>query len=303
MELLESLAMTTSIEILECDSVDDNMLVDAAALFSNHYGTWSAAAESQCCRIKAGDRVQLTAKRLRSEYLGAEGCFLVRAFVDKKFAGHAFGKRFTMRDNRQGVWITQLVVDSNHRHQNLAKKLIYQCCCDARVDICGLVTSHPYAVRALERATKRPVIREYVLAEADAICRATGVGYLANSKFHFDLGKTVIRTNFYVDHTEILAILQAYDGWNLGPVCDGEEFVAIVFPHSTLAACLHLKEVLRSKKDRQMLYDTLVFMIAVYLWWQVLKQYIHRPLQVLENEKHEDGSAIDDKGNITIELN
>lgn len=206
--------------LLDRDALTDDMLGEAARLFSAHYGVWGPAA------ARPGRRVRLSPARLRRDYLDAPGSFLACALVHGRWVGHVLGNRFEMSDGRRGLWITQLVVDAAFRGKHVARRLI-SVCCDASVEVCGIVSSHPHAVRALEGATGAVVVRESVVREAGLVCRASGVPYLQEPAFRFHGGKTAIATDFYVDHR---GIPRPGAGWTLGTIADGEEFVAITFP-------------------------------------------------------------------------
>eukprot|EP00300_Choanocystis_sp_HF-7_P031701 c41278_g1_i1.p1 GENE.c41278_g1_i1~~c41278_g1_i1.p1 ORF type:complete len:287 (+),score=21.28 c41278_g1_i1:45-863(+) len=215
--------MDVTFELHNRDAITNVMLDEAARLFSTQYGIWGPNS------TQPGQRVRLSSARLRRDYLQAPESFLVRALVNSEWVGHALGKRFDTPDGRRGIWITQLVVHAGFRNMSIARRLI-STCYDSRVDICGMVTSHPYAVFALEKATGAFVVREDVIREAELICRSSGVRYLQQPVFSFDGGKTTIVTNFFVDHDDVLRILQSEKGWKLGTIADGEEFVAITFP-------------------------------------------------------------------------
>jgi GNAT superfamily N-acetyltransferase len=223
-------------------------IIEAAALFSEHYGTWAElpkrfeAAKSDFPHVLdrvAGERVNISPAKLVKCYLRSAGTFMVVERLNgAESVGHAIGHHFKMPDGRFGVWVSQLVVATPYRHQGIATKLL-RACCGARaffkdtVDILGLASSHPYAVRALEKATMTPVVRDLVVKEAVDICNATKVSYLSDPVFgfNFEQGKTVVNTAFCVDLTEVHTILESEgNNWTLGPIETGEEFVAIVFP-------------------------------------------------------------------------
>ena len=105
----------------------------------------------------------MTGQQLLDGYLAGEHSGLIVATVADQLVGHSFFVRTsinwsehpTIDDyNHQHTepadvsWITQLVVDSNCRHKKIAQTLIYHSM--AKTIGCGLITSHPFAVRALE---------------------------------------------------------------------------------------------------------------------------------------------------------
>ena len=60
----------------------------------------------------------------------------------------------------------QLVVHTDYRNQNVAKQLLYSIWCESSNFAWGIVSSNPYAIRALEKATRRrsspKIIRKHI---------------------------------------------------------------------------------------------------------------------------------------------
>lgn len=97
---------------------NETLLSACADLFSNHYGVWGSH------HPKHGQRVTLTSKKLKSDYLfNKKTCFLVTASYHNQLIGHVFYCRFFFPP-RQGYisWITQMVVGGGKTY-NLKKPL------------------------------------------------------------------------------------------------------------------------------------------------------------------------------------
>jgi GNAT superfamily N-acetyltransferase len=173
---------------------------------------------------------------LRRTFLTVDGTFLVVAIDEDAnvLAGHAFARRFPVTEGLRGnaLWITQLVVESTYRNRGIGAHLI-STALDSR-DVCvGLVTSHPYAVRALEKACRRAVSIEFAAFYGQYILDSSGVTYLGGRTAVVADGCCKINTGFFVDHTEVNTILaglieKPISGWCLGTIEDGEEFLAVV---------------------------------------------------------------------------
>jgi hypothetical protein len=168
-------------------------------------------------------------------------------------------------------WITQLVVHSDYRQRGVAKKLCRLAWAVDHYYAAGLVTSHPYAVRALERATQRSCDRATSMHAAHEIVACCTVPYVQGKTLCFEDGRYVhpsmytaaqahsssaltgfvqtiacpcahiaccrclIDTHFFVDHTGVNHILQAEmqrNNWKLGQLERGKEFVAFTFAAS-----------------------------------------------------------------------
>ena len=179
--------MTTDLfQGFEAERVTDAMLADAAGLFNNHYGIWGTPppghrggkpgipprrANPSTANAELGDRVKMTAARLRREYLPADArCSYISVHVDGVLAGNAFVCRWNYQD-RQVCWITQLVVHQDYRGYRLATHLLVKSR-EADDEIFGIMSSHPFACIAAAKACSG----EWLVA-------ACLVGATANSSF------------------------------------------------------------------------------------------------------------------------
>jgi len=107
--------------------------------------------------------------------------------------GHAFSFSFTYgpgESQRLCVWVTQLVVHSDHRHQGIAQRLC-ALSWEPHSDAWGLVSSHPYAVPALVSS-----------------CPVT---YIQGAKLASE--GTQIDTQFFVDHAKVNEIAVGMGGF------------------------------------------------------------------------------------------
>jgi GNAT superfamily N-acetyltransferase len=184
-------------------TVTSSQLEGCANLFSAHYGVWGDGAPPSL----RGQRVRLSANKLREQYLFNEDCCLATATLpDGTIVGHAFATVF--HDEMVGgqfSWITQLVVDSQYRSQGVASKL-----CQLAWDVdavagCGIVTSHPHAIKALEKATRRHC-KPGMIDHARSLLKASRIPYLQDCMVSCQSdgsGMCVVDSNFFVDHTEV----------------------------------------------------------------------------------------------------
>lgn len=209
--------------------VTSEQLSQCSILFSKQYGIWGRQGP------RPGLPVTMKATTLRKTFLNDDGAFLVLAIDEESdtLAGHAFARRFSVPSLGGNVlWITQLVVNTVYRNCGVGTHLISNAL-DHR-DLCaGLVTSHPYAVRALERACRKTVSAHFAATYGQDIIEASGVGYLEGRSINLLDGCCKIDTGFHVNHTEVNGIIaelnrQPASGWLLGTINDGEEFVAVV---------------------------------------------------------------------------
>jgi hypothetical protein len=224
-------------------ALSDTEVAECATLFSAHYGVWSARGP------RPGARVAMSPAMLRRSCLFDDNCgaVLLRASVGGgpgELVGHAFFRRFEFGGAPAAaaaaaaagpaVWVTQLVVASGARGRRVASTMLLQLCARDVVAV-GLLSSHPHAVRALEHAAARRCSREGVAAAAAALAVAAQVPYFRAGDVDVEGGRCVARTGFFVDHAEVNAILASYAAaaggraFELGPLGEGEEFIAAVF--------------------------------------------------------------------------
>ena len=114
--------------------VSEDMLVEAAILFNENYGTWGEKSIrkgeshrpslSTLSNAPAGHGVRLSPSRLREQYLpGAALTFYTRVTVDEFLAGNAFACRWE-HGSKTVCWMTQLVVRKEYRERGLAGGLL-----------------------------------------------------------------------------------------------------------------------------------------------------------------------------------
>ena len=70
--------------------------------------------------------------------------------------------------------------------------------------------------------------QDFIKRNYKYIIDSSDISYLKDKSFVFDLNRTVVNSEFYVDHKEILEFIRKEKNWKLGNIMDGEEFVVIV---------------------------------------------------------------------------
>lgn len=238
---------------IQCSSVTDRILEKCSTLFNNNYGTWSEDAPLRSNNVlQAGARVRMGVKRLRELMLFNDRCFLITVEVrpsdhdEPELIGHTFctSARYD-RLNGNAVWITQLVVSSSYRGRGVAGTLISMAKNSVEdVAVMGLVSSHPYAIKALSNACNRsPIDLNFIANHAEDVIRMCSIPYLLNPQMIGSIFKTqpfstvdknqqamsLVNTDFFVDHKEIISILKRIQQkWVLGPLLAGHEFVIVL---------------------------------------------------------------------------
>lgn len=209
--------------------VDSTLLEECAALYSSHYGRWGALSPD------AGRRVRLSAKRLHA-WLESPDSRITLARSGSDLAGYAIA--IQTKANRCGIvsWVTQLVVHEEYRRQDVAKTLLFSIWGLSDHFAWGLLTANPYAVRALEKATRRRCAPARIQKNSRKLQRL-GLAHVPYVTEQTDIDiradRSRIRTNFFIDHSELPRMLKqaatAEKPWRLGAIKEGWEWFAFTF--------------------------------------------------------------------------
>ena len=154
------------------DCLTEDMLADAARLFSENYGVWGEFSGRK-------GPVKSSPRRLRNDLLpaGATTSY-TSVFVDGHLAGHALACRWK-HGNQVICWVTQLVVAKEHREMGLATGLL-RCLRDDTVDTYGVLSSHPATILAASKAFGSSIEKldlEFIGKEAAAVMRDLPQGH------------------------------------------------------------------------------------------------------------------------------
>jgi hypothetical protein len=208
--------MNLSYHIYLSNDIPTNILEGCSKLFSMNYGTWNISKKN----------IKLSVSRLEEKYLFDKSCFVVVCICKDIVIGQAFYSIC-----KKTCWFSQLVVDKNYRKEHIASTLLSKALNREDWKYAGLVTSNPYAVRALERATGFKCDPVVIQTFATEILRDCKIPYLKNSVLELTNEKSIIDTHFDIDHREIETFLEQelQKGWRLGnKLPEGYEFFAFV---------------------------------------------------------------------------
>jgi hypothetical protein len=205
-----------------------DLVADCAALFSEHYGAYSAASP-----IRPGQPVRFSADRLRT-LITPTGCGLLTAKIGGKVVAYATVARLRLSDGTgYASWVSQLVTHSEYREQRIAIRLL-QTAWGFSDDVAwGLITSNPFAIRTLESATRRRCDPDRIAASAHWLLEAAAnaVPYVLDKPFWAE--RCAIDTGFFVDHSKVVGKIAKVVGpdkpWLLKDLQEGEEWFGFTF--------------------------------------------------------------------------
>ena len=243
------------------------VLGECAELFSAHYGVWSPRGP------RPGKSIRLSPEKLRG-FL-PKGSFAILARQDGALIGHAFLLRTELPGRGVVSWVTQLVVHRAHRECGVARRLLFPLWGFSDHFAWGLVTSNPYAVRALERQTHRrcdPAMTRRYAGELEAL-GATWIPYIRPGTITVEERRCVIDTAYDVDHARVPEKLERATQkgvpWTLGLIDEGEEWFAFTFneqPQFPLEAWEVEQLLARSDETAQWAYARMVLDPSKQAW-------------------------------------
>lgn len=206
----------------------DDILQQAATLFSEHYGIWGRDGPAP------GKRVQMSLPLMRRELLpidNLEQCRYVRATNAGELVGNAFACRWVTEDGVKVCWITQLVVNTEYRNRGIASRLLAELK-EAEGDCYGIMSSHPFSCLAALRTFAPGTgfgghLDAMKKDEFKKITTASPIQYVRGA--HICDGQA--NTLFFVDHAEpqaALEVLRKRMEWPYGDLQEGHEYLVLI---------------------------------------------------------------------------
>jgi 2-polyprenyl-3-methyl-5-hydroxy-6-metoxy-1,4-benzoquinol methylase len=211
-------------------SNNEKLLNECATLFSSHYGKWSSESPYKPC-----ERIRLSKNKVM-EWLKNPNSAIYMARDKGELVGYAIAVRLKIPNSGNITWVTQLVVHTDYRNQNVAKNILHSIWGYSDDFAWGLISACPYAVRALEKATRRRCDPLRIKKDIEKILFAgmDVVHYIPKKKeYNVDNKVSMINTEFFVDHSNVDSMLDAVTSeevnWKLGRLKEGWEWFAFTF--------------------------------------------------------------------------
>jgi 2-polyprenyl-3-methyl-5-hydroxy-6-metoxy-1,4-benzoquinol methylase len=206
------------------------LIAECSNLYSSNYGLWSGRSQEH-----AGQRIRLSPKRI-SKWFVSDDAMVAQARLGGVLIGYAIAVR--TRVPKYGIvsWVTQLVVEEKYRKQDIGKTLLFSIWGLSDHFAWGVISSNPYAIRALEKATRRRCVPERIMKNRRKLVSlgARHVPYVsARAEVEITGDRSKINTEFYVDHSglreTIARVTTKETPWLLGPIEEGWEWFAFTF--------------------------------------------------------------------------
>jgi 2-polyprenyl-3-methyl-5-hydroxy-6-metoxy-1,4-benzoquinol methylase len=150
--------------------------------------------------------------------------------------GYAIALKGISGSNEKIIWVTQFVIHTKYRNIGIGKRLLFSIWGFSSFFAWGLVTANPFAVRALEKATRRRCEPVRIRKNSQQLLNfgKSHVNYINNEteKCVSD-SMSKINTKFFVDHSDLESMLTKTSDenkpWLLGNIEEGWEWFAFTF--------------------------------------------------------------------------
>jgi 2-polyprenyl-3-methyl-5-hydroxy-6-metoxy-1,4-benzoquinol methylase/GNAT superfamily N-acetyltransferase len=208
---------------------EDDLITACVELYSEHYGKWGPKG------VNPGGSVRMEPDRF-VRLIDDEATWLACAYADGSLIGYCVAVRADIEARGGLAWVSQLVVHSSYRKARVATKLLYSVWQFSDCFAWGLATANPFAIRALETATRRPCRWAMITKHGQEVLEyvQAHVPYLP-ATLVVDDGRLQPRVNtmFFLDHSRVPAMqhdaARVDRPWALGNLAEGHEWLGCTF--------------------------------------------------------------------------
>ena len=209
------------------NSLLSRKLVD---LYSEHYGVWSKKG------VRPGKNIRLSTEKINEWLQNEYVTVYYSSLVDDSIIGYAIALGKNEPKYGYITWVTQLVVHKDYRKRGIAERLLFSIWGFSNHYAWGIVSANPYAIRALEKATRRRAKTLRIRKNSKKLLNVgkQNVPFIHdNTELCVDDFKSVINTEFFVDHSDTVKMLEDVVNedtpWELGLIEEGWEWFAFTF--------------------------------------------------------------------------
>jgi 2-polyprenyl-3-methyl-5-hydroxy-6-metoxy-1,4-benzoquinol methylase len=163
--------------------------------------------------------------------------------------GYAIAVQAKLSGRGTVSWVTQLVVHESHRQEDVGKTFLFSIWRFTDHFAWGLLSANPYAIRALEKATRRRCDPDRILTDFDRLIKLgqSAVPYLrSDTEYVVDRNASRANTKFFLDHSQLAEMLASATTeekpWTLSHLPEGWEWLAFKF-HDQSQISLTKREV------------------------------------------------------------
>lgn len=254
--------------------ISAELISEMSKLYSNHYGRWGLRGR------RPGELIRLGPVQIQKWLTPNSIVVWVTAF--HHLIGYAIAIHAQVPERGTVAWITQLVVHEEHRHVDVGKRLLFSAWTFSDYFAWGLLSANPYAVRALEKATRRRC-QPSLIAQHSDLLNALGkreVHYFESTKqIVVNEHESKADTSFHLDHSRLPEMIRnattELAPWVMGDLAEGWEWFAFTFhdqPQIPLTK-KELQEMLQASDEvTKQAYARMRPRIKTHRWAQFAKE-------------------------------
>lgn len=207
-----------------------DLLQACSDLYSKHYGVWS----SNNTKLPT-ERIRLSPDRIK-KWLALPGAKIYYAKLDNRLIGYSIATIEKAKNYGLIAWVTQLVVHKEYRHKGIGKNLLFSIWRFSNNFAWGILTSSPYAIRALEKATRRRCVPKRIKKNSRMLINfgIKNVSYLGEGMdIKISDADAMVNTCFYADHSQLDEMIKNVTSektpWLFSQLDEGWEWIAFTF--------------------------------------------------------------------------
>lgn len=208
-----------------CSSITNEEFEMACDLYSNHYGFWNQNGPHP------GQKIRMDRKIYREMMLN-DDAFVSFAFLGKSIIGQAFFIAKEIEKEKRCSWVTQLVVNTEYRENEIGKRLLFSVWGFSNDHMWGLATTSPMTIKTLESATLRKVSVEEIKKHENLILTLKEyVPFFSDKDVCISDNNAVIKSNFNTDTSYLSYAIPRYgNDWPFASTIEsGDEWLGFVF--------------------------------------------------------------------------
>lgn len=214
-------------------SSSPTILEECSKLYSENYGVWSNFNPENKLR---GRNIKLSVSKLSGWFNNNSSLYIAKN-ENREIIGYAIAfKDKEPKAKKHIAWVSQLVVHKDYRNSDVAKNLLYSIWGESKNFAWGILSANPYAIRALEKATRRrcnPKEIEKNIEKVMNLCKKHLPYVNSNTTYLVSKNMAAINTQFYVDHMEVPKMIEnvttTHTPWLLGSLEEGWEWIGVTF--------------------------------------------------------------------------
>ena len=210
-------------------SLSDKRIMEISDLYSNNYGYYSKES-----KIKPGERIRYSVDMYKRNYIKDNFYISYAEDEEETLTGFAIYIRKKYSNDHTITWVVQLVVDSDHRGNGIASRLLQSIWGFSNDFAWGLATTNPCTIKALENATFRKVSAKEIkdhLSELEQVFN--DVPFADFVDLEVDKNISLINSHFFVDYSSVVTP-ERINNLSLGDIKPGYEWFAFVFRDQAL---------------------------------------------------------------------